>query len=47
MTAKDILVEQGAWIDYIYSHLGEFAKIEDQSKAQLVQKAKNVKTILG
>ena len=48
MTAKDILVEQGAWIDYIYSHLAEFGKIEDESRAKVDAEAKKPKkTILG
>ena len=33
MTEKDILVEQGAWIDYLYDHLAEFGKIVDNARA--------------
>ena len=43
MTAKDILVEQGAWIDYIYGHLGEFGKIEDAENAKVEAEAKKPK----
>jgi hypothetical protein len=32
MTAKDILVEQSNWIDYIYSHLGEIGQMRDESQ---------------
>ena len=47
-TAKDLMNEQGAWIDYIYAHLGEFGKIVDTERAKKVQEAKKPKkTILG
>jgi hypothetical protein len=34
MTAKDLMDEQGAWMDYIYTHLGEFGKIVDAGHAK-------------
>lgn len=40
MTAKDIMVEQSNWLNYLYNHLGEFAKIEADSKKQ-TEKQKN------
>ena len=40
--------EQGAWMDYIYTHLGEFGKIVDAGHAkQDVEAKKPKKTIMG
>lgn len=40
--------EQGAWMDYIYAHLGEFGKIVDKEREIKKQEAKKPKkTILG
>ena len=47
-TAKDLMNEQGAWMDYIYAHLGEFGKIVDKEREMKKQEAKKPKkTILG
>lgn len=47
-TAKDLMNEQGAWMDYIYAHLGEFGKIVDAERAKKASEAKKPKkTILG
>ena len=47
-TAKDLMNEQGAWMDYIYAHLGEFGKIVDKERESKKQEAKKPKkTILG
>ena len=40
MTAKDILVEQSNWIDYIYNHLGEIGQMKDEAN-KVAQKAKS------
>ena len=37
MTAKDIMVEQGNWMNYLYQHLGEFGKIEAESRKQVTK----------
>ena len=48
MTAKDIMVEQSSWMNYIYNHLGEFSKIEANSKKEVAkEKAKPKIEILG
>ena len=48
MTAKDIMVEQGNWMNYLYQHLGEFGKIEAESRKQVTKEKSQPKIeILG